>query len=126
MATSSMIYAGSVFTHIADLAVAWLLELRRVLAPGGRAYLTFHDSNTRTLLHTTYADVPLARLARLRGLFDSDFELLASDRWPEYGGTMVFYSHSYMLATLTSMFTICSMTHAAYGYQTAAIVTHPR
>ena len=31
-----MIYAGSVFTHIADLADAWLLELRRVLAPGGR------------------------------------------------------------------------------------------
>src|SRR5262249_5786559 len=31
-----LIYAGSVFTHIDDLADAWLLELRRVLRPGGR------------------------------------------------------------------------------------------
>jgi ubiquinone/menaquinone biosynthesis C-methylase UbiE len=49
-----MIYAGSVFTHIADLAEAWLLEIRRVLAPGGRAYLTFHDSHT---LNTAEHDV---------------------------------------------------------------------
>jgi ubiquinone/menaquinone biosynthesis C-methylase UbiE len=34
------LYAGSVFTHIADLADAWLLELRRVVRPGGRLYLT--------------------------------------------------------------------------------------
>jgi ubiquinone/menaquinone biosynthesis C-methylase UbiE len=84
-----MIYAGSVFTHIADLADAWLLELRRVLAPGGRAYLTFHDSHTRTLLNTTYADVPLAQKAKRLALFDGDFALLAGDRWPEYGGTQV-------------------------------------
>lgn len=30
-----MIHAGSVFTHIADLAEAWLLEIRRVLARAG-------------------------------------------------------------------------------------------
>ena len=41
-----LIYAGSVFTHMADLAVAWLLELKRVLKPGGRAYLTFNDEVT--------------------------------------------------------------------------------
>ena len=120
-----MIYAGSVFTHIADLADAWLLELRRVLAPGGRMYLTFHDSHTRTLLNTKYADVPLARLVKRRALFDGDFALLASDRWPEYGGTQVFYSDAHLRATLTSMFTICSMTREAYGYQTAVIVTRP-
>jgi ubiquinone/menaquinone biosynthesis C-methylase UbiE len=36
------IYAGSVFTHIADFEEAWLLELARVLAPAGFAVLTFH------------------------------------------------------------------------------------
>lgn len=33
------IYAGSVFTHIPALADAWLLELKRVLCPGGESIL---------------------------------------------------------------------------------------
>lgn len=37
-----MIHAGSVFTHIAEFEEAWLCELRRVLKPGGLAYLTIH------------------------------------------------------------------------------------
>jgi len=35
-----LIYCASVFTHIDDLADAWLLELKRVTHPGGRAYIT--------------------------------------------------------------------------------------
>jgi SAM-dependent methyltransferase len=41
-----LIYAGSVFTHISDLAEAWLLELKRILRPGGRLYVTVHDNTT--------------------------------------------------------------------------------
>jgi ubiquinone/menaquinone biosynthesis C-methylase UbiE len=37
-----LVYAGSVFTHIDDFEEATLLELRRVLKPGGIAVLTFH------------------------------------------------------------------------------------
>jgi ubiquinone/menaquinone biosynthesis C-methylase UbiE len=44
------IYCGSVFTHIDDLAEAWLLELKRVLRPGGRAYVTVHDKHTADLI----------------------------------------------------------------------------
>ena len=42
------IYAGSVFTHIADFEEAWLIELSRVLAPRGFAVLTFHPERTWT------------------------------------------------------------------------------
>lgn len=38
-----LIFAGSVFTHIGELHVAWLAELIRVLAPGGFLYVTLHD-----------------------------------------------------------------------------------
>jgi SAM-dependent methyltransferase len=41
-----LIYAGSVFTHIADLADAWFLELKRIVRPGGRLYITVHDKHT--------------------------------------------------------------------------------
>lgn len=36
------VYAGSVFSHISDFEEAWLLELARVVAPGGVAFISFH------------------------------------------------------------------------------------
>jgi SAM-dependent methyltransferase len=47
----NLIYAGSVFTHTDDLADAWFLELRRVLRPGGKLYITIHDRNTISILN---------------------------------------------------------------------------
>jgi SAM-dependent methyltransferase len=41
-----VITAFSVFTHIDELEIPWLLELDRVLAPGGLVYLTIHDENS--------------------------------------------------------------------------------
>ena len=38
--------AFSVFTHIDDFEAAWLLELRRILRPGGLAYLTVATDHT--------------------------------------------------------------------------------
>ena len=37
-----LVYATSVFTHISDLWAAWLLELHRILKPGGLLIATFH------------------------------------------------------------------------------------
>ena len=36
-------YVISVFTHLAHTTDYWLWELNRVLAPGGRAFITYHD-----------------------------------------------------------------------------------
>jgi SAM-dependent methyltransferase len=41
-----LVTAFSVFTHIDEYEIAWLLELRRVLRPGGFAYLTIHSDDT--------------------------------------------------------------------------------
>jgi len=43
-----LIYCGSVFTHISDLADAWLLELKRIMRRDGRLYITVHDKHTVT------------------------------------------------------------------------------
>ena len=48
------IYAASVFTHIDDLAAAWLQELRRILRPGGRLYATIHDEHLVSILEPDY------------------------------------------------------------------------
>jgi SAM-dependent methyltransferase len=45
------IYAGSVFTHISDIADMWILELRRLLRPGGKMYITIHDNHSVRVLY---------------------------------------------------------------------------
>jgi SAM-dependent methyltransferase len=41
-----LIFAGSVFTHLGELHVAWFSELARILAPDGFLYLTLHDETS--------------------------------------------------------------------------------
>lgn len=41
-----LVLAFSVFTHIDTFETAFLAEIRRVLKPGGLAYLTVHDEST--------------------------------------------------------------------------------
>jgi SAM-dependent methyltransferase/predicted O-methyltransferase YrrM len=41
-----MVSAFSVFTHIEALETAWLAEIRRVLRPGGLAWITVHTEHT--------------------------------------------------------------------------------
>jgi SAM-dependent methyltransferase len=41
-----LVCAFSVFTHIDEQETAWLAELRRILRPGGLAYLTVHNDDT--------------------------------------------------------------------------------
>jgi SAM-dependent methyltransferase len=64
-----LVTAYSVFTHIDRYELPWLLELRRILRPGGIAYLSIHDEETwrvdkqvRDLVTTSLqwpADAPL-------------------------------------------------------------------
>jgi len=50
-----LVYCGSVFTHVSDLADAWFLELRRSYE---RAVMhtSIHDKHTIDLLLTKYKD----------------------------------------------------------------------
>jgi SAM-dependent methyltransferase len=44
--TFDLISAMSVFTHIDETETSWLLELRRILKPGGIAIVTIHNEDT--------------------------------------------------------------------------------
>lgn len=45
-----VVSAFSVFTHIDTFETAWIAELRRILKPGGIAYLTVHNEDTWEIL----------------------------------------------------------------------------
>ncbi|WP_457187337.1 class I SAM-dependent methyltransferase [Nocardioides sp. P5_E3] len=130
-----LVYTGSVFTHIDDLAEAWLLELRRVLVPGGRAYLTIHDRHTIELLDagyyfdpTGYFTEPDRKEEYLTRTFNAapayqahrdDFGMFVVGR--DYT-SQVFYDIDYFKKMVTGVYEVRSVNHEAYGHQTAVLL----
>jgi ubiquinone/menaquinone biosynthesis C-methylase UbiE len=119
-----LIYAGSVFTHISDLADCWFLELKRVLKPQGKLYVTIHDEHTIQLLREKHPDSPLALILfayekQVQPL-GSDFGMCSVRRSPN--GAQVFYHSEFLKHKLSPLFKVCSVTHEAYGHQTGVLL----
>jgi ubiquinone/menaquinone biosynthesis C-methylase UbiE len=114
-----LIYAGSVFTHIDDLADAWLLELRRILKPGGRAYITVCD-NDSLQIHTTDGS-DLSRTLECHKDFykDNDYAMFTIGRFMR---SLVFYDKDYLSRLVSPMFEVVSITPKAYGGQSAVLL----
>jgi SAM-dependent methyltransferase len=120
-----LIYSGSVFTHIADLGDAWLLELRRILCRGGRLYITIHDEHTIEILRAKYPDAFLTRL-----LLDHDqeahfigtrYRMVSLKRSPQ--AAMVFYHRDYLTEYWGRELKLLSITPEAYGFQSAVLLS---
>lgn len=116
-----IIYSGSVFTHIDNLAESWFLELRRVLSENGRIYLTIHDNHTLDLFEKDKT-IPLANYLNHQPLFeevkkDFDFFVFNRSKSPQ-----VFFDMDYFRKITGSVFEILSVNHEAYGYQTGILM----
>ncbi len=120
------IYAGSVFTHIDDLADSWLLELRRLLSPEGRLYITIHDEHTMDLLDTTYNHTWLSRVICSTDAYRAARKsggkiVIGRDIYSQ-----VFYDLGFFRQSLEPIYDIVSVTPEAYDYQTAILLRHKR
>ncbi|WP_019501045.1 class I SAM-dependent methyltransferase [Pseudanabaena sp. PCC 6802] len=121
-----LIYAGSVFTHIGELTDAWLLELKRILKPSGRLYITVHDQNTIRILQEQ-PDRALAQLLREWDakvkLTSTNFEVFYINSSPRGGQILqVFYNNDYLKQKLSRLYALKSVNEEAYGYQTAILL----
>ena len=125
-----LIYAGSVFTHIGDLEDAWLLELRRILRPGGRLYATVHDNHTIDILissppghwlHDWYVRTMLVDLESRLGFLRTGFKMFTINVKP--GSSQVFHDREYLRRRWGRFLTVCSLHPEAYGYQTAVLLS---
>lgn len=114
-----LIYAGSVFTHIDDLADAWLLELRRVSKPGARLYLTIHDNHTIRVLEEGKYDLGKTLACRKDLYADGNFAMFTIGR---FARSQVFYDTDYLAQRLSPFFDVLSVTPEAYGFQTAVLL----
>ncbi len=118
-----LVYCGSVFTHIDDLADAWLLELRRILAPEGRLYLTIHDNHTVELFESgrhDFADV--VRRVKSREVYQRSKDSFGMFAVGRDNDSQVFYDTEYFSKMLRPTFDILSVTPEAYFYQTAFLL----
>lgn len=129
-----LIYSFSVFTHICDLAEAWLLELRRILRRGGVLYLTVHDNHTIDLIYKKNRGFQFEQLRdaeKSLAFKDSDFAMFTLNRVPgggiEHEGrqAMVFYDIDYLRQHWGNYLKIVSATQEAYVHQTAIVLQKP-
>lgn len=121
--TFDLIYAGSVFTHISELADAWLLELRRIVRPGGRLWLTVHDAHSIEMLSKMnghWLQDMLRRDDPLRAAIGNGYSRFAISRSPK--GAQVFYDIDELKAAWGRYFDVLSVTPEAHGYQTAVLL----
>jgi SAM-dependent methyltransferase len=129
-----LVYAGSVFSHIDDLAEAWLLELRRIVRPGGVLYLTVMDDTTVQILSTTRRDhlekdVLLGNAEHIK-IFDDYAARGASTfvirRSPIHtlksASPQVFYQAEFLKKHWGRWFDVVDYKLRAYGYQSAIVL----
>jgi ubiquinone/menaquinone biosynthesis C-methylase UbiE len=122
------IFSGSVFSHIDDLALAWFLELRRVLKKGASQFLTIQDETTiQIVLDKAFEDNWLAQFA-----FPPHIERVARDllagRISSFAYNRASYPHVYynsaeLVRSLSHYFSEVHIEKQAYGYQTGLILT---
>ena len=77
-----VVSAFSVFTHIDTFETAWIAELRRILKPGGIAYLTVHNEDTWKLLRGEI-DNPNNRLIQSVLKIDPEFAESVHNTMPD-------------------------------------------
>jgi SAM-dependent methyltransferase len=122
------VYCGSVFTHIADLADAWLLEVRRVLRPGGHAYLTLHDRDSYRQSLTTYAHWrnsftrSVAAYERRHRIADKDWAMFFFGSDPN---SQVFYDRGYISRKWGRWMDVVGYAPQVHNYQSAILLQKP-
>ena len=119
------VFAGSVFTHIDDLADAWLLELGRILKANGLLYITVHDTTSLEIMKDRLAaHWPWAKMVvqsrEYRDFKESKAAMFTIGRSVF---SYVFYDTDYLVQHLKSYFEVLSVTNEAFvDFQTGILL----
>jgi SAM-dependent methyltransferase len=121
------VMCASVFTHITDLADAWLLEIRRVLKPGGHVYLTIQDKVSALEMRTIYVDAlapftvfHLRRLEQREKISEPDCEIVYFDCDPS---SRVFYDREYITRKWSRWMPLVAYEERFHNFQSAMLLT---
>ena len=99
------------------------MNLKRVLSPGGRLYITIHDEHTIALLESTYKEHWFAQQMNQDTFFKQSKDNFGMLVFGRDAYSQVFYDIEYFCNILRSTgFNIISITQEAFAYQTAVLV----
>ena len=122
-----LVFASSVWTHIGDLDDAWLLEVRRILKPGGRLYFTISDAETLDRIareapdhasndHVAALDAETGMLSRPWRAF-----ITRTSPWKQ----RVVYDREDFLAHIARWMDVRAVIPGGHGWQTAILLAKP-
>jgi SAM-dependent methyltransferase len=116
-----LIYAGSVFTHIDDLALSWFAELARVLTDDGRLYITIHDEHTIQVLEGKDWWLPKLLYSHPDFLqfIENDYGMFAIQR---SAFSHVFYRQEFFRKYVAGMFDVMGFHPGAYSQHQTGVV----
>lgn len=128
-----LVYAFSVFTHIDEFEIAWLLELRRILKPGGVAYLTIHSDHTWGIMSPKLpifnALMAMKQMLPELNLHEEMFrQPMPSERWVAAAKTgmvynvNIFHTSEYIRSTWGRFFEVLDIHREGSGYQDVVVL----
>lgn len=134
-----LVFCGSLFTHIDDLAEAWFLELHRILRPGGRLYFSINDRHAVRVFDGNADPEAYARYYERTGgkeEWDGFIEFLHQHpdyerfrRGDAYMVTMgrsvtshVMWDTDVLCERLAYGYRKCAITPESYGHQTTVLL----
>jgi len=127
-----VITAYSVFTHIEAFETAWLMEMRRVLRPGGVLWATIHSERTWQVmepgwpLYDAMVHFPdFAPYQESRTSLPKDRLVFRADGSRSYSSN-VFYTMDYIHRTWGRLFEIAEVHHRLPDYQDVLILRKPQ
>jgi SAM-dependent methyltransferase len=117
--TFKFICGFSVFTHLIVMRDMWLLELRRILRPGGCIILTVHDENSWASFRKN--GMPHWMPQELRGLDQMPGELV-DIRGSSWEFCYTFFHSDYVRRIWGQYFNVAEIVPGAESYQTAVVL----
>jgi SAM-dependent methyltransferase len=119
-----LIYAYSVFTHIDAAEEAWLDELARLAAPGGRVALTVHNDDTWAALPTLDWRIrdELAQIPEFVTMRAADPRPPGRVCFERGGVRYVFHSDAHIRAVWGARFEILAILPGFHNYQTMVLM----
>jgi SAM-dependent methyltransferase len=127
--TFDVVSAGSVLSTMPQLRDAWLLELRRALAPDGALYVTLPDRGALDTLLSVPDDDKLEGMSEVVRKAESEVGLMHRD-WStatilreEGPAAHVFYDLDHFRTIWGPFFDICEVRSNAYAFETGLVLT---
>jgi SAM-dependent methyltransferase len=122
-----LIFAGSVFTHLGELHVAWFAELARVLAQKGFLYITLHDETAIRIAgeepsHAAFTE-QIKQSSYSGDLAEGDFGFVSMAPYGTAMLSQVMMSEAYVRHVAQPLTLVGTLPRAYAGFQTGYVFT---